>query len=60
MRWKKAHLFLKGEKKPGKDQEFRLSSNKIPPTVVLEFKPFEEDVKNLSENIKFENIKNIF
>ena len=40
---KKVHFFLKGEKSQESINNFCLSSNKTPPTV-LELKPLEEDV----------------
>ena len=49
---RKAHFFLKGEKNQENTNQFGLSSNKTPPTI-LELKPFEEDVLKLLENIKF-------
>ena len=58
MRWK-AHFFLKGEKNNDKNKLFDLASNKTPPTI-LEMKPFEDDLINLIENVKFWPIRNHF
>ena len=58
MRWK-AHFFLKGDKISKQNNRFDLPSNKTPPTI-LEMKPFENDVINLIENIKFRTAENQF
>ncbi len=58
MRWK-AHFFLKGDKISDQNNPFGLPSNKTPPTI-LEMKSFENDVINLTENIKFRNAENQF
>ena len=58
MRWK-AHFYLKGEKKPTKNNSFGLPSSKSPPTV-SEIKSFELDVLKLVENIQFRHIKDQF
>ena len=55
----KAYFFLKGDKISDQNNLFGLPSNKTPP-IILEMKPFENDVINLIENIKFRNAENQF
>ena len=58
MRWK-ANFFLKGDKNLNESYRFGIPSTKIPPAI-LEMKPFEDDLFNLIENIKFRNARNEF
>ena len=57
MRWK-ANFFLKGNKNSNESNRFGLPSTT--PHAILEMKPFEDELFNLIDNIKFRNARNEF
>ena len=58
MRWK-AHFFLQGNNTTKRVQTYGLKSKQVPPPV-QEWKQFEEDVIQLTENIQFRNVNGEF
>ena len=54
----KANFFLKGNKNSNESNRFGLPSTT--PHAILEMKPFEDDLFNLIDNIKFRNARNEF